>query len=437
MAGVDTFLKKCRDVQASDLHLTVGLPPTVRHNGRLKRVKYHALTSEELETFAREILTAEQWGLFEKRKEIDLAYVSEAGGRCRTCVCRHHGGIDIVFRLIPDRIPRLDELHLPPVVEKLLDFRQGMILVTGQAGCGKSTTLAAMVDYLNEKRHEHIICLEDPIEFIHHSNKCHILQREVGHHTASFARALRACLREDPDVIIVGEMRDLDTISMAITAAETGHLVLATLHTTSAPRTIMRVMDVFPPNQQDQIRTMLSESLRGIISQQLIPTADELGRTVAVEVLVCTPAIANLIREDRTFQIPSHMQVGSKLGMRLMDDALLELLQRNQITAEVAVENAHDPNKFRNLEHIRKEQVNWDKFILMSEKEKKKTLIKMGVILIDRKTRRAKPFNRDSIPFRFYQTSHGKLPEDIIYAEVCRIFPEAAAAPVEKAGAGS
>jgi len=435
MREVDVFLKKCREVGASDLHISVGLPPVVRHNGVLKRVKYHPFSPEETEKMAREILPEAEWKRLQERKELDFAYTQEDGGRCRACAAYHHGGLDLVFRLIPEEIPTLEKLGFPDVVAKLLEYRQGMILVTGQAGCGKSTTLAAMINYLNDRRYDHIICLEDPIEFIHHSRKCHIIQREVGHHTKSFARALRACLREDPDVIMVGEMRDLETISMAITAAETGHLVLATLHTISASRTIMRILDVFPPNQQDQIRTMLSESLRGIISQQLVPTADEQGRVVAMEILVCTPAIANLIREDRTYQIPSHMQVGVKLGMRLMDDSLMQLLKRNIITPAVAIENAHDPSKFRNLEELKKDQINWDAFIrLPSDKEKRKILLEKGVVLWDRHAKAARPLRKDSIPFRFYMESHGKLPEDIIYREIVRLFPEAGRPFEEAAG---
>lgn len=427
MAEIDKFLSKAREVGASDVHISVGSPPTFRVNGVLKRLKYQDFVPDDTHRILHEILTDDQWQHFEEKLELDFAYYSEASGRCRACACTHHSGIDLTFRLIEPNVKTLRELGFPKAVEKLLDYRQGFILVTGRAGCGKSTTLAAMINYLNHSRQEHIICLEDPIEFLFESDKCHIIQREVGKHTSSFARALRACLREDPDIIMVGEMRDLDTISMAITAAETGHLVLATLHTTNAARTIGRILDVFPSNQQDQIRTMLSESLRGIISQQLMPTADGKSRIVASEILVCTPAIANLIREDRTFQIPSHMQTGVKLGMRLMDDSILELLQRNVITPEIAIERAQDQSKFRDIGELRRDQINWETFRAISkDREKKKMLIDKGVILMDPKTKSPRPIRRDSIPFRFYHLQPTKLPEEDIYNEIIRLFPKAA-----------
>jgi len=313
------------------------------------------------------------------------------------------------------------------VIKKLLDYRQGMVLVTGMAGSGKTTTLAAMVHYLNSVRREHIITLEDPVEILHESRMCHVIQREVGVHTTSLGRALRACLREDPAVIIVGEMRDLETISNAITAAETGHLVLGTLHTTNAARTITRILDVFPASQQDQIRTMVADSLRGIISQQLVPRADGKGRIACMEVLVVTPAIANLIKEDRTFQIPSLMQTGVKLGMQLMDDGIYKLLQQGRITPETALERAYDPSKFTDLSKMRAEQVNWDEFKqLPDDRLRRRMLVKTGVVQIVRKTKKAKPISRERIPFLFYQVKHGKLPEDAIYAELVRLYPEIA-----------
>ena len=430
---VDKFLKWGRDVGASDLHLAVASPPTLRVNGVLRRIKYHDLTTEEIEAMLKEILTPQQWKLFQDRLEFDFAYLSEVGGRCRACACTHINGVDITFRLISPNIMALEQLGFPPVVERLLHYQQGMILVTGRAGCGKSTTLAAMVEELNQFRHDHIVCLEDPIEYLFKPVNCHIIQREVGRHTQSFARALRACLREDPDVIVVGEMRDLETISMAITAAETGHLVLATLHTTTASRTIGRVLDVFPPSQQDQIRTMLSDSLRGIISQQLMPTKDGNSRVVAVEILVCTPAIANLIREDRCFQIPSQMQVGVKMGMRLMDDSLVELLQRNIITPETAIERANDQSKFRDISELRRELINWEEFLAMpKDRDRKKALLEKGVILWDRDHKKAKPFRRESIPHRFFHLQPTRLPEEDIYEEIVRLFPEAAGQEAEQ-----
>ena len=434
MAAVDKFLKMARQVGASDLHIAVGAAPTVRLNGTLKRIKYHDLTAQETQQMLYEILDEEQRRLFDERLEIDFGYLSETSGRCRSCAVTHHDGIDMTFRLIAPNISKLEDLGFPPSLRRLLNYRQGLVLVTGRAGCGKSTTLAAMVDYLNHLRKEHIICLEDPIEFLFESNQCHILQREVGRHTESFARALRACLREDPDVIVVGEMRDLETISMAITAAETGHLVLATLHTTSAARTIGRILDVFPPNQQDQIRTMLSESLRGIISQQLMPTVDGKSRVVAVEILVSTPAIANLIREDRCFQIPSHMQTGVKLGMCLMDDSILTLLQRGIIGPETAIERAHDASKFRNIAELRRDQVNWEDFQkIPRDRDKRRYLVDKGVILLVK--RKARPVRPSSIPYRFFHRAPTRLPEEDIYAEIVRLYPEAAMNEDEEARA--
>ena len=269
MAEIDKFLKMGRQVGASDVHIAVGSAPLLRLHGALRKIKFADLKPEDTERMFAEILDERQRARLAEAWEIDVSYQAEGVGRCRTNICKHNHGLDGTFRLIPDVVSDLDGLGFPRVVKRLLDYRQGMILVTGQAGCGKTTTLAAMVKYLNANRREHVITLEDPIEILHESQKCHIIQREVGRHTESFARALRACLREDPDIIVVGEMRDLETVANAITAAETGHLVLGTLHTTSAARTVGRILDVFPPAQQDQIRTMVADSLRGIITQQL------------------------------------------------------------------------------------------------------------------------------------------------------------------------
>ena len=427
MAEIDKFLKMARQIDASDLHMAVGSPPVIRLHGILRKVKYPPLTEEDNRRMLYEIMNEKQRQILEKDWEIDLSYAADGIGRCRVNICMHNRGIDGSFRLIPERVRSLDELGFPPVVKKLLDYRQGLILVTGQCGCGKTTTLAACVDYLNHRRRDHIIILEDPIEILHKSDMCHIIQREVGPHTRSFARALRACLREDPDVIIVGEMRDLETISNAITAAETGHLVLGTLHTTNAARTISRLLDVFPPSQQEQIRTMVADSLRGIISQQLVPLANGQGRIVCTEVLVVTPAISHLIKEDKTFRIPSHMQTGVKLGMRLMDDSLYKLLQQGLITPETALARAYDQSKFRDLSKMREHQVNWDEYLqLPDDRARRRLLRKQGVILIDRKTNKARPIRKDRIPFLFYQSRYGKLPEDEIYAELCRLYPEVA-----------
>ncbi len=432
MAEIDKFLKMGRQIGASDIHIAVDIPPMLRLHGALRRIKYKSLAAEDTERMLNEILSERQKQILHDLWEIDISYASDGVGRCRTNICRHNRGLDGTFRLIPDHVGDLSDLGFPQVVKRLMDYRQGMVLVTGQAGCGKTTTLAGMIRYLNETRREHIITLEDPIEILHESQKCHIIQREVGRHTNSFARALRACLREDPDIIVVGEMRDLETVANAITAAETGHLVLGTLHTTSASRTVGRILDVFPPGQQEQIRTMVADSLRGIVTQQLVPTAEGQGRVVCVEVLVVTPAIANLIKEDRTFQIPSIMQTGVKEGMQLMDDALYKLLQRGLITPQTAMERAYDRSKFVDLTKMREEQIDWDEFLaLPDDRAKKKMLIKKAIVLIDRKTRKAKPLPRERIPFLFYQTRHGVLPETEIYKELLRLFPEIAEAPEE------
>lgn len=437
MIELDRFLKMARQVDASDLHIAVEAVPTLRLHGLLRRIKHTPFKADDTERIFASILNENQRKYLKKNWELDFSYESPGVGRCRANVCRHNHGMDGTFRLIPDHVRTLDELGFPPVAKKLLDYRQGLILVTGQCGCGKTTTLAACVEHLNTTRHDHIITLEDPIEILHRSKKCHVIQREVGPHTESFARALRACLREDPDIIIVGEMRDLETISMAITAAETGHLVLGTLHTTSAARTISRILDVFPPSQQTQIRTMVAESLRGIMSQQLVPTADGKGRVVCTEVLVATPAISNLIKEDKTFRIPSIMQTGVKLGMQLMDDALYRLLQQGKITPEIALARAYDQSKFRDLTKMRASQVNWDEYTqLKDDRLKRRMLLKKSVIVIDRTTKKAKPISIDRVPFLFYQTQHGKLPEEEIYEEAARLYPEIKEAAAHSAAHG-
>ena len=427
MPEIDKFLKMAKQVDASDVHFAVGAAPMLRLHGILRRIKHTPFTAEDTKRMFMEILDDREQKILAEEFELDFSYETPGVGRCRANICVQNHGLDATMRLIPEKVQSLDELMFPPVVKKLLDYRQGLILVTGQCGCGKTTTLAACVDYLNNRRHDHIITLEDPIEILHENKLCHVIQREIGPHTDSFARALRACLREDPDIIVVGEMRDLETISMAITAAETGHLVLGTLHTTSAHRTISRILDVFPPSQQDQIRTMVADSLRGIISQQLVPKADGKGRVVCTEVLVCTPAISNMIKEDKTFQIPSMMQTGVKLGMRLMDDSLYKLLQQGLVTPEVAMSRAYDQTKFRDLTTRHDHQVDWTAFNkLKDDKAKQKALRKRGVVMWDRKQKKAKPMRPDRIPFLFYQTDYGKLPEEEIYAELKRLFPEIA-----------
>ena len=345
-AVLDRYLKFAVQYGASDLHMCLGREPTVRLFGTLRKIKVPSLSAEENETILMEVLTPAQREALAKQKSLDFRYEVPDVGRFRANVYRQRLGMGGTFRVLPSRVPTLQELGLPPIIEKLLSYRQGLILVTGPAGSGKTTTLAAMINHLNETRHEHIITVEDPIEIQHRNKRCTVTQREVHTHTQSFAVSLRAALREDPDIILIGEMRDLETISIAITSAETGHLVLGTLHTPGASRTVNRVVDVFPPEQVSQIRAMVSESLRGVVSQQLLPRADGKGRINAQEILVVTPAIGNLIRENRTFQIPSMMQIGIKQGMKLMDVSLAELVHKGLVTADEATNHVEDPVEF-------------------------------------------------------------------------------------------
>jgi twitching motility protein PilT len=276
---------------------------------------------------------------------VDFAYTLPGVGRFRSNAYRQQRGIDATFRAIPSRPPSLEELGLPTSLARFANFHQGMVLLTGPAGCGKSSTLAALLNIINEERRDHIITIEDPIEYVHSSKRCVVNQRQVGPHTGSFARALRAALREDPDIIAIGELRDLETISLALTAAETGHLVLATLHTNNALRTVNRILGVFPPSQQEQIRTMVAESLRAVVSQRLAIRADVKGRVPALEILVANRAVGNLIRENKTFQIRSVLQTGASLGMCLLDSSLSELVRTGIIRREEALRHAEDPQK--------------------------------------------------------------------------------------------
>jgi len=345
---VDEYLALAKKVNASDLQLTVAAPPTVRLYGVLTPLQGFSepLQQQEMEKLVHGFLTPEQQKQLKEKGSVDFCYSKEGLGRFRTCVVRHRLGYGATFRIINTRVPTMEELGLPPHLKRLTQYHNGLVLVTGPVGSGKSTTLAALIQEINKTRRDHIITLEDPIEYVFHSEGCHITQREIHTHTESFATALRAALREDPDVIMVGEMRDLETIQLAITASETGHLVLATLHTASASRTLDRILDVFPPDQQDQIRVMVSESLRGIISQQLLPRADGKGRVLAMEILINSPAVAALIRDAKTFMLPGVMQTGRKLGMQLMDDCLMALLQAKVITPETAYEVATNRKLF-------------------------------------------------------------------------------------------
>ena len=341
MRHVDEYLAIGQQAGASDIHLGVNAPPIWRLHGTLQPIWPDAprFKAEQTKKLADSFLTEAQRTLVDERGDADFAYAN-AKGRYRASVARQRLGTDIVFRIINTRVRTMDELGLPEHLKLLTRYHNGLILVTGSVGSGKSTTLAALVEQVNLERREHIITLEDPIEYVFDPKSCHITQREVHTHTHSFGVALRGALREDPDVIMVGEMRDLETISLAITASETGHLVLGTLHTGTAARTLDRVLDVFPVDQQEQIRIMISESLRGIISQQLIPRADGTGRVLAIETLTNTPAVSNIIREARTFMLPGIIQTGRKQGMQLMDDALIDLYSRGLINAEEALARA-------------------------------------------------------------------------------------------------
>ena len=348
-SAVRAYLEIALQTGASDLHLGPDAPALIRIHGQLVPLEgagARHLTKEETEQLARSFLTPKQTAKVEETGSVDFCYDAPGLARLRTSVVRQRRGWESVFRVISSRIRSMDELGLPGVLKTLTRYHNGLVLVTGPVGSGKSTTLASMVDHINHERKDHIITMEDPIEYVFTSAGCHVSQREMGTNSASFSSALRAALREDPDVIMVGEMRDLETISLAISASETGHLVLGTLHTSTAARTLDRLLDVFPIEQQSQIRTMVSESLRGIVCQQLIPTKDGQGRCLALEVLVNTPAIGNLIREAKTFMLPGIMQTGKKLGMRLMDDSLQELLDKNLITPEEAYRRAENKKQF-------------------------------------------------------------------------------------------
>ena len=345
---VDNYLEIGQKAGASDVHIGVGAPPIWRVHGTLQPMWPDApvLTGEQTVALAEAFMPEVYKEELNTRGDSDFAYENEHA-RYRVSVVRQRLGVEIVFRLVNSYVRTIDDLGLPEQLKLLTRYQNGLILATGSVGTGKSTTLAAMVEQINTDRHDHIITLEDPIEYVIHSKNCHVSQREVFTHTESFATALRAALREDPDVIMVGEMRDLETISLAITAAETGHLVLATLHTANASRTLDRLLDVFPSEQQEHVRVMVAESLRGIISHQLIPRKDGTGRVLALEILTNTPAVANVIRENKTFMLPGIIQTGKKQGMRLMDDTLIDLCQRGLIDAEEAYARAEQKDIVR------------------------------------------------------------------------------------------
>lgn len=342
---VDEYLQLGREYGCSDIHLATAFPPAWRRFGLLTPLwdDHLPLTPNEVETLAKSFLGQPEWDRLNEKGDVDFAYQSHDGSRYRASVVRARLGLEMVFRIINTDIRDINSIGLP--VEHIIPltrYQNGLILVTGSVGSGKSTTLAAIVDFINRDREDHILTLEDPIEYVFESKMCHVNQREVHAHTDSFARALRGALREDPDVIVVGEMRDLETIQLALTAAETGHLVLATLHTGNAPRTLDRVLDVFPTEQRDQIRIMVSESLRGILSQQLIPTLDGNGRVMALEFLVNTAAVANCIREGKTFMLPGIMQTGKAVGMITMDESLRNLYVQGKISQQETLYRAED-----------------------------------------------------------------------------------------------
>lgn len=346
MARIDAFLKLGLAQGCSDVHLAVGVPPMLRLHGDLMPIKFRDLGDGELEGYIDEILTENQRERFRSGHDLDFSYVTEDGGRFRVNLYRKATGIGATFRNIPTQIPTLDSLNLPPVISRFCDLHQGMVLVTGSTGTGKSTTLAAMIDHLNTHRNLNIISLEDPIEFVHQSKRSQVIQRELGTHVHSFADGVRAALREDPDVILVGELRDGETISMAMTAAETGHLVLGTLHTTSAVKSVDRIIDALPTDQREQTKSFLAHSLYAVVTQNLVKTPDGRGRRAIVEVMIMNRAIAKLIMTEQTHQIPAQLQTGRDVGMQLMDQALLDAIARREIDPDDAYRFANDRKKF-------------------------------------------------------------------------------------------
>jgi len=347
MARIDAFLKLGVAQGCSDLHLAVGVPPMLRMHGDLMPIKFRDLGDAELESYITEVLTQSQLKVLREGNDLDFSYVSAEGGRFRVNVFRKETGIGAAFRAIPTSMPSMDQLGLPPVVKKLCDYHQGMILVTGSTGTGKTTTLASMIDYLNSTRSLNIISLEDPIEFVHRSKSSQVIQRELGTHLPTFAEGVRAAMREDPDVILVGEMRDAETIAMAMTAAETGHLVLGTLHTTSATKTIDRIIDALPMEEREQTKTFLANSLIAVITQVLLKTPDQRARKAVCEVMVLTKAIGKLIMTDQTHQIPSQLQMGKEHGMQLLDQALLAAINAKEVDPEHAYSYASDKKQFQ------------------------------------------------------------------------------------------
>ncbi len=347
MAKLDAFFKLMVDQGASDLHLVSGSQPILRVSGELQRVRFAVLESDDLKKMLYEVAPEYKIKQFEETGDVDFAYEIPGLARYRANYFVQKYGVGAVFRQIPDTILTVEQLGLPPVLNKLPLYPKGLVLVTGPTGSGKSTTLAALVDYANTHRKDHILTIEDPVEFVHKSRNCIVNHREVGLHTRSFTAALRAALREDPDIIMVGEMRDLETISLAVEAASTGHLVFGTLHTQSAAKTVDRIIDVFPHDQQEQIRATLADSLQAVVAQTLFKRRDTRGRCAALEILIATPAVRNLVRDGKTFQIPTVLQTGKKFGMQSLDDAILDHLEKGRIHPEDAYLHCLDKARFR------------------------------------------------------------------------------------------
>ena len=348
LTSIDDLLEQMVPLGASDLHITVASPPAYRVRGQIVRAEgFDPFTDEDTRTILYRILSSEQQKHFELDRQLDFAYSIPGLARFRVNVYFQREAVGAAFRLIPTEIKTLEELNLPPVLHTLAEKPRGLVLVTGPTGSGKSTTLAAVIDEINRNRTEHILTVEDPIEFVHRHKRCIVNQREIGPDATSFAEALKAALRQDPDIILVGEMRDLETISTALTAAETGHLVFGTLHTQSAPSTIDRIIDVFPSSQQDQIRIQLAGSLEAVITQQLVLSATGYGRTPVAEIMLCNPAIRNLIRSRKTHQIYSLVQTGAAAGMQTMDQGLAKAVRAGSITEAMAFDRCHDPSELR------------------------------------------------------------------------------------------
>ncbi|MFK5952830.1 MAG: type IV pilus twitching motility protein PilT [Desulfobacterium sp.] len=347
MAKIDAFFKLMNEQGASDLHLVSGQPPALRLHGDIERIRYNVLSNDDLRGLLYEITPEEKIKIFEETGDVDFGYEIPGLARYRANYFMQKYGIAAVFREIPSDILTAEQLGLPPVISKLAQLPRGLVLVTGPTGSGKSTTLAAIIDQANRTRKDHIITVEDPIEFVHKSQGCIVNHREVGLHTKSFSSALKGALREDPDIILVGEMRDLETISLAVEAASTGHLVFGTLHTSSAPKTVDRIIEVFPASEQAQIRSTLSDGLRAVVAQVLFKRIDKKGRCAAMEIMVATPAVRNLVREGKTYQLPSMIQTGKQYGMQLLDDAIMQLYEKRWISPDEAYAKANNKALFR------------------------------------------------------------------------------------------